>query len=168
VRLCHRWVCTSWVDPPADHAADIVYRFGLNLWRGRTEIRVETTKYICACIISRVINVSCIALRLCSTSWTNLWQDHKLACFPGRQTMEYGCCGEGNVCRIDFINQWSIFHSHLSYAIEVCPVNKIHNFSPCKSKLALLNWLSRQQLNKRELWTYLTNVCGACQPVLGQ
>jgi hypothetical protein len=93
------------VDPSADHAADIVYLFGLNLWRGRTKIRVETTKYICAYIINRVINVSCIALTLCSTSWTKLWRDPKLACFPGRQTMVDGRCGEGNECRVDFINQ---------------------------------------------------------------
>jgi len=149
VKLCHRWVCTSWVHPSADHAADIVYLFRLNLWRRRRKIRFETMKYICACIINHVINVSWIALMFCSTSWTKLWQDPILACFPGRQTMVDGRCGEGNECWVDFINQWSIFHSHLSYAIEVYPVNKIHNFSRCKSKLALLNWSSRQRLNKK-------------------
>jgi len=149
VRLCHRWVCTSWVDPSADHAADIVYLFGFNFWRGRTKIRIRMAKYICACIINRVINVSCNPHALCSTSWTKLWRDPKHACFPGRQTMVDGHCGEGNECQVDFINQWSNFHSHLLYAIEVCPVNKIHNFSRCKLKLALLNWLSRQRLNKK-------------------
>jgi hypothetical protein len=58
-----------------------------------------------------------------------------------------GRWGEGNECQVDFINQWSIFNSHLSYAIEVCPVNMLHNFSRCKSKLALLNWSSRQWLS---------------------
>jgi hypothetical protein len=43
----------------------------------------ETMKYICECIINRVINVSCIALTLCSTSWAKLWRDPKLACCPG-------------------------------------------------------------------------------------
>jgi len=149
VRLCHRWVRTSWADPSADHAVDSVYLFGLNLWRGRTKICVEPTKYIYAWIITTVINVSCIALRLCSTSWTKLWRDPILACFLGWQTMVDGCCGEGNECRVDYINQWSIFYSHLSNAIEVCPVNKIYNFSRCKSNLALLNWSSRQRLSKK-------------------
>jgi len=53
-----------------------------------------------------------------------------------------------NVGLIESINDLSIFHSHLSYAIEVCQVNKIHNFSWCKLKLALPNWSSRQRLNK--------------------
>ena len=105
VRLCHRWVCTRSVDPSADHAADYVYLFGLNHWRGRTKIRVEMTKYICACIINHLINVSCIALTLCSTSWTKLWQHPKLACFPGRQKLVDGRCCERNECRVDFINQ---------------------------------------------------------------
>jgi len=149
VRLCPRWVCTSWVDPLADHAMDIIYHFGLNLWWGRTKIWVKRTKYICACSFNPVINVPCITIMLCSTSWTKLQWDPKLACVLGQQTMVDGRCGEGNECWVDFINQWSIFHSHLSYAIEVCPVNKIHNFSRCKSNLALLNWSSRQPLNKK-------------------
>jgi len=140
VRLCHRWVHTSWVDRSADHAADIVYLVGSNLWRGRTQICIEMTKYMCACIIDHVINVSCIALTLCSTSQTELWRDPNLACFAGRQTMLNTRCGEGTECQVDFINQWFIVHSHLSYAKEVCLVNKIHNFSHCKSKLALLIW----------------------------
>jgi hypothetical protein len=69
------------VDPSAVHAADIVYLFGLNVWRGRMKIHVEMTKYISACIINRVIIVSGIALTLCSNSWTNLWRDPKLTCF---------------------------------------------------------------------------------------
>jgi hypothetical protein len=60
-----------------------------------------------------------------------------------------GHCGEGNECQVDFINQWSIYHAHLLYAIEVCPGNKIHNFSRCKSKLALLTWSSGQWINKK-------------------
>jgi len=145
VRLCHRSVHTSWVDPSADHAADTVYLFGWNLWRGRTTIRVKTMHYICACIINCENNVACIAHMLCFTSWTKLWQDCTLACFPGRQAIVDGRHGEANECQVDFINQWSIFHSHLSDAIEICPVNKMHNFSHCKLKLALLNWLSSQQ-----------------------
>jgi len=149
VRLCHRWVRTSWVDTSADHAADIVYHLSLNLWQGRTKICVETTKCICAGIINPLINIYCITLRLCSISWTKLWWDPELACFPDQQTMVDRYCGEGNEYRVDFTNQWSIFNSHLLHAIEVCPVNKIQNFSRCKSKLALLNLSSRQWLNKK-------------------
>jgi len=143
VRLCHHWVRTSWVDSSANYASNIVYHFALNLWQGKTEIRIGMTKDICACIIDHVIDDSCIALTLGTTSWTKLWQDPKLACFPGRHTMVYGRRCEGNECWVDFIHQWSIFHSHLSYAIEAYAVNTIHNFSGCKSKLALLNWSSR-------------------------
>jgi len=149
VRLCHRWVSNSWVNPLADHAANFVYLFGLNLWQERTTIHVQATKYISACIIFTVINVSCIALTLCSTSWTKLWWDPKVACSPGGQTPVDSRRGEGDEYWVDFINQWSIFHSQLSYAMEVCPVNMIHNVSRCKSKLALLNWSSRQRLNKK-------------------
>ena len=149
LRLCHRWVCTSWVDSTADKAADIVDLFDLNLERGRKKICIETKKYICVCTINSVIDVSCIAFMLCSISWTKLWQYHQLACYPGRQTMVDLGLGEGNPCPVDFINQWSIFHAHLSYAIEVCPVNKILNVCSCKSKHALLNCSSRQQINKK-------------------
>jgi len=93
------------VDSSADHDADIVYLFGLNLWQGRMKICVQMTKYICACIINRVINVRCIALTLCSISWTKIWRDPKLAYFPGQQTTVDGGCSEGNECRVDFINQ---------------------------------------------------------------
>jgi hypothetical protein len=60
------------VDPAADHAADNVYLLGFKLWQGRTKFRVEMKKYICACIITFVINVSCIALTLYSTSAKNI------------------------------------------------------------------------------------------------
>jgi len=149
VRLCHHWVRTSWVDPVASHATDIIYLFGLNLWWGIMKICFEMTKYICGCIIDPVINVSCIALTLCSTSWTKLWSNPKLTCCQGWQTMVDGRRGEGNEYSVDVMNQWSIFHSHLSYPIEVCPVNMIHNLTPWKSQLAVLNWLWRQQLNKK-------------------
>jgi len=148
VKLCHRWARTSWVDPLQNHAADIVYLFRLNLWQGSTTISVETTKYISACIINPVINVSCIAHMMCSAFWRKIWRDYKLASFPGRQTMVDGCHSEGNECRVELINQWSIFHIHLSYGREICLVYKLHNFSHCKLKLALLNWLSRQWLHK--------------------
>ena len=149
LRLCHRWVCTSFVDPSADHAGDTVYLLGLNLRWGRMTIHVERTKNICACMINRVINVPGIALTLCSTSWTKLRRNTKLACFPGRQAMVDGRCGERNEWLVDCITQWCIFHSHLSYAIEVCPVNNIHSFSCCKLKLALRNWSSSQNVNKK-------------------
>jgi hypothetical protein len=93
------------VDPSADHAADIIYLVGLNLWQGRTNIRIQTMKYLWACIIHLVIVGAFIALMLCSTSWTKLWPDSKLACRPGRQPMVDGCDGEGNECWVDFINQ---------------------------------------------------------------
>ena len=147
VRLCHCWVHTSWVDPSVNHGADIFYLLSLNLWWGRNKIHIETTKHICACSIHRMINVYCISLTLCSTYWTKLWWDPILVCFPGRQSMVDGGHGEGNECLVDFINQWSMFHSHLSYAIEVCPVNKIDNFSHCKSILVLINWSSSQRWN---------------------
>ena len=147
--LCHCSVRTSWVDLLANHAADIVYLLGYNLWRGRMTIHIEMMKYICACIINCVINVSCIILTLCSTSWTKLWHDPNLACCPGCQTIVDGHRGVGNQCQVDFINQWSIFHSHLSYAIEVCRVNKIPNFSHWKSKFPYLNWWSRRWLHMK-------------------
>ena len=114
----------------------------------KNEIRVERTKSICACIINRVINVSCIALTLCSTTWTKIWQDPKVACLPGQQTLLDDYQSEGNEYRIDCSVQWSVIHSHVAYAIEVCPVNIIPNFSGWNWKLTLLNWSSRQRLNK--------------------
>jgi hypothetical protein len=54
--------------------------------------------------------------------------------------------GEGNQCRVDYINQWSVLDSHISYAREQCPLNTIHNCSRCQSQLPLLNWSSRQWL----------------------
>jgi len=158
VRLCHRWVHTIGVDLLANHPAVTVKHFGLNLWRKRTIIHVETTNYICACIINCIIDVSCIAPTLWSTSWTKPRLHPKCACFPGRQTMVDGSHCEGNECRVDLINQWFIIHYHLSYAIEVCLVNNIHSFSFCKAKLALLNRLSRQRYDK--LGTL--NLCHEC------
>jgi len=151
VRLCHHWVYTSWVDHSPNHAADIVYLFGWNLWWGRTKIYVKMMKHICGCVINCMINVFCVMLILCSTSWTKLLQDLKHAGFPGKKTLVDGHRGEGNECWVDFIHQ-AVFHSHLSYALEVWVVNKIHNFSCCKSELALLNWSSRQLLNKKGTW----------------
>jgi len=149
VRLCHSSVHACGVDPSANYVTDIVYLFGLNRRQGRMKIRIETTKFVCACIINFVIVVSCIALTLCSTSWTKLWQNPKLSSFHGQLTMVDGSHGEGNEWQVDFINQWSTFHSHLSYAIGECPVNKIYNFSRCKLKLVLLNSSSRQRLLKK-------------------
>jgi len=143
VRLCHGWVRTSWVDPSANHAVDIVDPSGLNFWWGRMKIRIRMTKFLSAGAIKRMIDVSCIARKFCSTSQTQLRQDPKLTCFPSWQTVVDGCRSECNDRWIDFINRWSIFHSHLSYTIEEYPVNTIHNFCHCKLKLALLNWLSR-------------------------
>jgi len=141
VRLCHCWVHTKWVDLSVNHDAGNLYLSGLNLWRGKTKIDVESTKYICACIVNHAINVSCIALVWCSSSWTKPWRDPKLPCFPGRLIMVNGHCSEGNECRADFNNRWAMIHSNLSYAIEVYPVNMIHILNRCKLKLGLLNWL---------------------------
>jgi len=66
LRLCHRWVCTSWGDTSANHAVDIAYLFLLNFMRGRTKIRVERTKHICACIIYWVKNVSYLSHLSCA------------------------------------------------------------------------------------------------------
>ena len=151
VRLCDCWVHISWVDSLANHAVDIVDHFGLNLWWGRSRIRVEMMKCICDFINNCVINVFCSVLTLCSTSWTQLWRDHIPACFPGEETMLDLHYGAGNECRVDLINWWSIFHSHMSYTIEVCPVNMILNCSCYKLKLVLLNWLSRKWLHNK--WT---------------
>jgi len=65
VSLCHCWVHTCSVDPSANHAADIVHHFGLNIWQTRTKIHVETLKYIQAWIIHRVISVHLLHL-LCA------------------------------------------------------------------------------------------------------
>jgi len=93
------------VDPVANHAADVVYRFGSNLRQGRMNIGVERTKYSCACSIDRVINGSRILLTLRSTSWTKLWPDPELTSCPGRKTVVDGRLSEGNECWVDFINQ---------------------------------------------------------------
>lgn len=45
---------------------------------------------------------------------------------------------DSNKRSVDYINQGSIFNFQMSYALEVHPVNRIHNFSRCKSKLTLL------------------------------
>ena len=148
LRLCHRWVCTSWVDPSAHLGADCVYHFDLNLWRGRKKFHIETTNSISACIIHRVINVCCIAHMLYCTSWTKLCRDPKQGCFAARQSTEDGHHSEGNEFWVDLINRWRSFHSPFAQAIKVCPVNKIRNFSYYKSKLALPNWSSRQWLSK--------------------
>jgi len=84
-----------------------------------------------------------IGLHLLNQTLAGPWTRH----FPVRQTIFDSRCGEGNECQVHFINQWSIFDSYLSYAIEVYPVNKIHNISRCKSRLAVLNWSSRQRFN---------------------
>jgi len=147
-RLCHYWECNRWVDPLLNDVADTIYLSGMNIWWGWWKIRIEMTKYPYQRIINLVIDVFRIALTLCSASWTKLWQDPKLASFQGQQTIVDAQHGEGNERRIDFINKWSVSHSHVSYAIEVCAVNKIHNFSWCKLKLALQNWSSRQRWDK--------------------
>jgi len=148
VRMCQRWVRTSWVDPSVNHATDTDYLFSFNIWRGRRKICFKTMKCSCACIIHCVINVSCSALRLCSTFWTKQWPNPKLACFPDRLIILDGHPGECNDCRVDFIRQWSNFHFYLSCAIDVYLVKNIHHLCRIKSKLALLNWSSSQQLNK--------------------
>jgi len=95
-------------------------------------------KHLSGSIINLVINVFCIAIMLCSTSWAKLWWDHKLARLSGLQTMVDGHRRESNQCSVDDINRWSIFYSHVSYAIDVHPVNMINNFSVCKLELELL------------------------------
>jgi len=104
-RLCQCWVHTSWGDSLGNHAMDPVNHSGLNIMRGITKICVATMQSICACIIHCVINVSCMALTLSSTPWSNLWWDPKVACFPGRQTMVDGHRSEGNQCQVDYMSQ---------------------------------------------------------------
>jgi len=111
VKLCHRRVHTCWVDPLGTHAADIWHLFGSDISRRKTIIYFEMMKPISASIIQCAINVSSLALTLCSTFWTWISQDLELSCFPGRQNVVDGGCGEGNKCWVDFINQWSIIHS---------------------------------------------------------
>jgi len=156
--MCKHWVHTSQVDPAANYSVDSFYLFHFNLWQWRQKISVEKTKCICVCIINHVINDSSVPLTLCSTCWTNHWRDPKLACFSGQERIALGHRSEDNEYRVDYIVQWCIFHSHLSYAIEVCLVNRIDNFNPCKSKLALLNSRSRQLSNKKEN-LYLPHKC---------
>jgi len=152
VGLHHFWFSSRWVDHMVNNAADIVYCFGLKIWWGRTKIHPETTKYIVACNINDVINVSCITCEFCSTYWTNLLQDPMLTSFPGQQTRVDGHCGNGLECQAEFMNPWFLLHTHLSDAIEVCLVNNPNNFSCFKLRFALLNWVSRQQLNKKGTW----------------
>jgi len=148
VRSRYGWVRSKWVDPWAYHAGNIIYHFGFTLWQGRMKIRVGTRKYIYACTLNCMINLSWIPLTLCSTSWTTLWWDPTLTCVPSRQRTADGLRIDGNECLVNSIKQWSIFHYNMSFAIQVCLVNKIHNFGHCKSKVAFLMWLSRQRLIK--------------------
>ena len=67
----------------------------------------------------------------------NCGGDPNLGRIPGWQNTMEGHYVEVNEHWVDFINQWSIFHFDLLFALEVCPVNKIHNFSRCKTKHAL-------------------------------
>jgi hypothetical protein len=115
----------------------------MKIWRGRTKIPVKMMQLFCACSINPEIFHSCITLMLCSTSWAKLWQDLKIGCFQGQQTIVHGRHSDGNKWHIDLIHWWSIIQDHLSDAIEVCPLSMIHNFRHCKSKLSLLNWPSR-------------------------
>jgi hypothetical protein len=71
VRLCHYWVCTSWVGSLANLAAYTLYLSGFNLWQGTMKMQIKTTTFVNACILKREMNVSCIELMLWSTSWTN-------------------------------------------------------------------------------------------------
>ena len=152
VRLCHCWVLTSQVAPSANFAADSFYLFGFNIWQGRMKIHIEMMRYICVYIINHLINDSCIVLIMCCTSCTNLWRDTKFECIQDWQAMVDGPNGGGNECWVNFINQWSLIHPHLLYAIDLCPVYNIFNFNCCKSKLVLIKWLSRLWLNKQ--WTF--------------
>jgi len=93
VSVSHRWLRTSCVDPFVNHAPDIIQLLALNRWWGRMKIQVERTKYIQACIMNWMIYVSCIALILCSNSWTKLWQDPKLGYCPDWQMLVKGCHG---------------------------------------------------------------------------
>jgi len=93
------------VNPSANHTADNVCPIGFYRWWGRMKIHIETMEYICARIMHQVINVSCIALTLCSTTWTKLWWDPQDAGFPGGQELMDGCHCEGKECRVDLINQ---------------------------------------------------------------
>jgi hypothetical protein len=104
VRLGHCWVCPSGVDPSVDHAADIVYLFAWNPGLERTKIRFEMMKYVISWINYQVIEVSYIALTLCSTSRAKLAGDPELACILGRQTMVDGLCTECIECRGHYMN----------------------------------------------------------------
>lgn len=135
VKLCHRWVCTSSVDPLLNCAAHRVYFLHLNFWHGSTKSFIEITKYISACSVGRVITVCCIACVLYSTSRKRVWWNLNDVYLTDGQTLVDGHCGTGNQCMVVGNNERSIFDSHLSYATEVCLVIKIHNFSPFKSNL---------------------------------
>jgi len=142
VRLCHHWVSICWVDPLVHHVSDNIYDCGMNIWWGRTNIPLETTKYIYACIINLAINDSGTALMLCCTSWTNLWQNPNVASFQDWQTIVDGRCEEGDECWVGIINQQCIYRSRSSYAIYLYMVFTNYHFSRCKLKLAHLHWTS--------------------------
>jgi hypothetical protein len=104
VRLYHCWRRTSGVDRLANPAVDTFNYCGLNLWWGRTKIRVETTKFICVHIVTCMIISLSIAVKLWSTSVNMLWRDPILTCYPGRQTVVDGHHCEGNESQVEFIN----------------------------------------------------------------
>ena len=105
LRLCHRWVHTSWVDPLTNHGADIANHIGQNLCRGTMQIHRERMKCISVCIMNLVINVSCIAPMLSFITWAKLWRDPEHGSFACWKTIVNSHCGEGNECRFDFINR---------------------------------------------------------------
>jgi len=93
------------VDHPVNRSEDPVCLFGLKLWFGGTKIRVKTLIFNSICNINHGIHVSHIGLMLCYTSWTKLWRDPQLACFPGQQKVVDGGRCERNELSVTFIKQ---------------------------------------------------------------
>jgi hypothetical protein len=84
---------------------------------------------------------------LYSTFCTTLWYEPINAYLRGKQGMVDGGHGKLNQYRVNFTNQISIYHFHLTCAMEACQVNKINIFGHYKLTFALLHPSSRQQLN---------------------
>jgi hypothetical protein len=147
--VCQHCVRTIGVHSSAHHAVDIAYSFGLNVRQGRTKICIEAIIFIRLCGLPLDISDSCMAYTLCCPSVTTLWRDPIVGCFQVKIVYLSLVVVRGKTVLLIVSMKDQSWKSHISYAIAVCPVIKIHNLSYRKWKLAFVNWSSRQWSNKK-------------------
>jgi hypothetical protein len=95
-------------------------------------------------MFNHVIDVSWITPTLCFIYWIIQWSHSNLTCLLGWTMMGDGHHCKGNEYWVDYIKQWSMFYSHLSYAIDVCHSDNSYDFGHGALKRALPNSMSSQ------------------------